>query len=176
MYILVYSSPLKSILVVDGCLSALHCFSALLDLFLICSWWMSVCPPLVVAIQVHASLLWLYRGAGGNGRWGGELNENKGRDICFTTAWGLHPWRSLLCGHVEHAVLEPTQVSYSSSKCGVFFVSSFFLFFSLTAKPGPPLSSLTVQLLDPFPCRVEFIKEIQWIPPYGQRGKPSRGN
>ena len=29
-----------------------------------------------------------------------------------------------------------------------------------TVIPGPPLSSLTVQLLDPFPCRVEFIKEL----------------
>ena len=31
----------------------------------------------------------------------------------------------------------------------------------LTVIPGPPLFSLTVQLLDPFPCRVEFIKDIQ---------------
>ena len=30
--------------------------------------------------------------------------------------------------------------------------------------PGPPLFFLTVPLLDPFPCRVEFIKYIQWIP------------
>ena len=38
-----------------------------------------------------------------------------------------------------------------------------------TAIPGPTLFSLTVQLLDPFPCRVEFIKDIQCILPYGQR-------
>ena len=31
----------------------------------------------------------------------------------------------------------------------------------LTVIPGPPLFSLTLQLLDPFPCSVEFIKEIQ---------------
>ena len=29
----------------------------------------------------------------------------------------------------------------------------------MTVIPGPPNFSLTVQLLDPFPCRVEFIKD-----------------
>ena len=38
----------------------------------------------------------------------------------------------------------------------------FFLFsFRLTVIPGPHLFSLAVQLLDPFPCLVEFIKDIQ---------------
>ena len=37
----------------------------------------------------------------------------------------------------------------------------FKCFFHLTVIPGPPLFSLTVQLLDPFPCRVEFIKDVQ---------------
>ena len=37
----------------------------------------------------------------------------------------------------------------------------FYFLFRLTVTPGPPLFSLTVQLLDPFPYRVEFIKEIQ---------------
>ena len=35
------------------------------------------------------------------------------------------------------------------------------LSFCLTVSPGPPLFSLTVQLLDPFPCRVEFVKDMQ---------------
>ena len=38
--------------------------------------------------------------------------------------------------------------------CNVWF-SVFIL--RLTVIPGPPLFSLTVQLLDPFPCCVEFI-------------------
>ena len=38
----------------------------------------------------------------------------------------------------------------------------FTCFFSLTVIPGPPLFSLTVQLLDPFPCCVKFIKDIQY--------------
>ena len=44
-------------------------------------------------------------------------------------------------------------------------IYTFFL--RLTVIPGSPLFALTVQLLDPFPCRVEFMKDIQWIPPYG---------
>ena len=36
-----------------------------------------------------------------------------------------------------------------------------FFLFRLTVIPGPPLYSLAVQLLDLFPCRVEFIKDIQ---------------
>ena len=36
-----------------------------------------------------------------------------------------------------------------------------FVSFRLTVIPGPRLFPLTVQLLDPFPCRVEFIKDIQ---------------
>ena len=36
-----------------------------------------------------------------------------------------------------------------------------FFFFRLTVIPGPPLFSLTVQLLDPFPWRVECIKDVQ---------------
>ena len=44
------------------------------------------------------------------------------------------------------------------------FISCF------TVITGPPLFSKTVQLLDPFPCRVNlFIKEIRCIHPYGQR-------
>ena len=35
----------------------------------------------------------------------------------------------------------------------------FFIFFiRLIVILGPPLLSLTVQLLDPFPCRVEFVR------------------
>ena len=42
------------------------------------------------------------------------------------------------------------------------YASRFFVFGFDYIIPGPPLFSLTtVQLLDPFPCRVEFIKEIQ---------------
>ena len=38
----------------------------------------------------------------------------------------------------------------------------FFLFpFRLTVIPGPPLFSLTVQLPDPFPRRVESIEDTQ---------------
>ena len=37
-------------------------------------------------------------------------------------------------------------------------INFFFFFFRLTVIPGPPLFPLTVQLLDPFPCRVEFIQ------------------
>ena len=46
---------------------------------------------------------------------------------------------------------------------------TFFRVHRLTVIPGPPLFSLTVQLLDPFPRRVEFIKDTQQFPPYGQR-------
>ena len=42
-----------------------------------------------------------------------------------------------------------------------FFIFFFRFFFHLTVIPGPPLFPLTVQLLDPFPCSVEFIKDIQ---------------
>ena len=46
--------------------------------------------------------------------------------------------------------------------CAGYIDQSFFcLFFRLTVIPGPPLFSLTVQLLGPFPCRVEFIKDIE---------------
>ena len=38
---------------------------------------------------------------------------------------------------------------------------AYFFCFGSTVIPGPPLFSLTVQLLASFPCRVEFIKDIQ---------------
>ena len=49
------------------------------------------------------------------------------------------------------------------------FLLVLFVTFRFTVIPGPPLFFLTVQLLDLFPCRVEFIKDIQQIPSYGQR-------
>jgi hypothetical protein len=37
----------------------------------------------------------------------------------------------------------------------------FFVFFRSTVIPGPSHFPLEVQLRDPFPCRVELIKDIQ---------------
>ena len=55
----------------------------------------------------------------------------------------------------------------------------FLYFVSLDCYSGPPPSLSDSLATWPVPCRVEFIKDIQWIPPYGQRlcwGEPSGDN
>ena len=53
------------------------------------------------------------------------------------------------------------QVTNVKLLCQINTNCFFLMFFRLTVIPGPPLFPLTVQLLDPFRCRVEFIKDIQ---------------
>ena len=65
------------------------------------------------------------------------------------------------CRYVEPCITAPALMS------DVWRSGVLLYFFRLTVIPGPPLFYLTIQLLDPLPCRVEFIKDTQWIPPYG---------
>ena len=61
------------------------------------------------------------------------------------------------CSLIHDAWIKGSQ--HFSMWRGHFYL--FISFLRLTVIPGPPLFSLTVQQLDPFPCRVEFIKDVQ---------------
>ena len=66
-------------------------------------------------------------------------------------------------GPHRHRKLRSGRVSLSYGRRSMIFFPFFFV--RLTVFLGPPRFPLTVQLRDSFPCRVEFIKDIQWIPP-----------
>ena len=76
-------------------------------------------------------------------------------------------WSTGPCAPTIMPSIWPTP-SYSYN---LTLLATFFVFFSFRLDchsgpaPFPPDSPAT----DPFPCRVESIKDIQRIPPYGQR-------